>query len=197
MICGRRSFFLSVLTLAVCAACTSLPPASTAPARARGEVGDFTLEGRFALQVSRPEGRVDKAAGRLHWQHDSSNARDLVRLATPLGSGLAELQYGPGAALLITSDRQQRHGTDPAALLLEVTGYPLPVEQLPGWLLGRPAAQDVLSRDPQQRPLRLESPPWRIEYRYSDTHPDSLPQRLDISHPEIGLRLFIEQWQTP
>lgn len=197
---GRTAFAGAALLFL--AACTSLPPAPGAPPLPRDAVKDFTLDGRFSLQLNRPDGSAEQAAGRLHWQHDHETgdraANDQMQLATPLGSGLAELRFTPGAALLVTSDRRQLRGADPAALLQDATGYPLPVTRLPHWLLGRTSGADErLHRDARQRPQHLESPPWRIDYRYPDEHPDALPQRLDISHPEIRLRLFIEQWQTP
>ncbi len=197
MIRRSRGFFAGALSLALLTACATSPPPPTMAAKAREQVTDFTLNGRFALQLTRADGSVEKAAGRLEWQHDSRRAYDRVQLATPLGSGLAQLQFRPGSAQLTTSDRRQIDGTDPVALLQEATGFPLPVMQLPDWLLGRTGTHETLTRDPQQRPQRLDSPPWRIDYRYPDAHPDSLPQRLDISHPEIGLRLFVEEWQTP
>lgn len=178
-------------------ACSSLPPAPGASLPARSSVQDFTLEGRFALQIKRAEAPSEKAAGRVYWQHDRAGGADRLRLSTPLGSGLAEVHFDKNHAVLTTADRQQRSSEDPARLLQDATGYPLPLTQLPHWLLGRPQAGETLELDEQARPSRLISPPWRVAYRYPDTSPDALPQRLDITHPEIELRLFIEQWQSP
>jgi outer membrane lipoprotein LolB len=77
-----------------------------------------------------------------------------------------------------------------------VTGYPLPVSRLAGWLLGREAADGALSRDASGRPLRLREAGWQIDFLYADETPAALPFRLNINRAdEVMLNLRIEEWR--
>lgn len=63
-----------------------------------------------------------------------------LTLTSPLGNTLAVMQWRPGEALLRQGE-QARHYATLEALATEVTGTPLPVRALFGWLRGQ--AQSV------------------------------------------------------
>ena len=179
----------AILLLAGCAQLPAPPPTT-----ARDAIGDFTVDGRFALKITAIDGRAENSGGRLSWTH--ANGGDRVLLANPLGIGIAEIDAGPGRASLRTSDGKTWVGDDADRLLAEVTGQLLPVSRLPAWLLGRASPAGTLERDARTRPLRLQEDGWLIEYRYDDAMPDALPTLLTIVRDgSIELKLRIENWQ--
>lgn len=198
---GRTWLRPLVLAAAVLvqAACSTVP---TAPSGlpARSEIRDFALEARFALRLERPYEAPESASGRLSWQH--SKGTDHILVANPLGQGLAEIERTAGVARLRTSDGKVRESSDPAVLLQETVGYPLPLGELPAWLLGRPTASGRLETDALGRPRLLADAGWRIEYDYDSEAADALPARLTLRRePGAGLRslelrLRIEEWQS-
>lgn len=177
----------------VLAACTSLPPAS-GPGPARDTLRHFEMSARFALHTERPNEPPQSAAGRLFWRHDG--AGDLILLSNPLGQGIAEIAISPAGAELRASDGQLRRAADAAALLASVTGYTLPLTELPAWLLGRPTAAGRVDSDGIGRPLRLKDSGWRIDYAYDDAGATAAPARLVIQRDsELELRLRVEEWR--
>jgi outer membrane lipoprotein LolB len=180
-----------LLGAALLVGCAQTPDLRLPP---RDSLRDFALDGRFALRITQPDGRSESGSGRLSWTHE--NRMDRVLIATPLGAGLAEIDSAPGRATLRTSDERIYTADEPDRLLAEVTGYPLPISRLPGWLLGRPGADGTLERDAQARPLRLREDDWLIEYTYGDDNPDALPQQLRAAGKNIELRLRLETWKS-
>ena len=184
------------LALAACATAPVVRP--DLPARAN--LRDFSLEARFALHLERPYEAPETASGRLSWQH--RGGVDHILVANPLGQGLAEIERTAAGARLRTSDGRIREAADPAALLQETTGYPLPLGELPAWLLGRPTASGRLEADAQGRPRTLADAGWKIEYSYDSEAADALPARLTLRRDpsaelrSLELRLRIEEWQS-
>lgn len=170
------------------AGCALQPPAAD-----REQLGNFSVDGRFALKSLDSEGRPQSAGGRLSWTHIDD--RDRVLLANPLGIGLAEIDIRPGAASLRSADGNTYQDTDADRLVADLTGQPLPVSRLPSWLLGRPGPAGRLERDPLARPLRLDEAGWQIDYAYDDDTPGATPGRLTASRPPVELRLRLENWK--
>lgn len=172
-------------------ACASLPPARLA---GRDNLRDFALEGRFALRVTLPGQAVQNSGGRLTWTHQNDN--DRVLLSSPLGYGLAEIETSPALSRLRTADGKTHESTDPDALIADITGQPLPLSQLPAWLLGRSGGAAQIESDALGRPMRLREDGWQVDYGFEDDQADALPARLTLSRPgEIELRLRIETWR--
>lgn len=175
---------------ALLAACSTVP--TGAPLNGRSAVTDFAVDGRFALRVERDGEPAQSASGRLSWQHQQGG--DRVLIANPLGGGVAEIELGRSARLVL-NDGQVREAADADQLLFEATGYALPVSRLAGWLLARPAAAGQVEVDALGRPLRLVEAGWHIDYVYPDARPDALPSRLTLRRPgDIEVRLRLESW---
>lgn len=185
-----KRFVACLLGLALLTGCAQTPELPLPP---RDSLQGFVLEGRFALKLTQSDGRSESGSGRLSWTHTDHS--DRVLIANPLGAGLAEIDSIPGRATLRTSDQQTHVADEPDRLLAELTGYPLPISRLPGWLLGRPGASGSLERDALNRPLRLREDGWLIEYVYDNDNPDALPQQLRASGNNIDLRLRLEDWK--
>ncbi|MBS1191061.1 MAG: Outer rane lipoprotein LolB [Rhodocyclaceae bacterium] len=187
----RALFLAGVLALAGCATVT--PPSTGLPAR--GELRDFGLEARFALRLERPYEAPQSASGRLSWDHGHDG--DHILVANPLGQGIAEIDRSAAGARLRTSDGRVRHAADAGELLQEATGYPLPLGELPAWLLGRPTASGQLRTDALGRPQSLIDAGWHIDYHYDSEAADALPSRLTLRRDSsLEVRLRIEEWRS-
>lgn len=185
--------WLAALALALAGCATVAPPPSGLPSRT--DIRDFALEARFALRLERPYEATQSASGRLSWQH--RNDADRILVADPLGQGIAEIEQDAEGVQLRTSNGQVRRATDAAALLQEATGYPLPLGELPAWLLGRPTASGQLQTDDRGRPKTLADAGWRIEYDYDSAAAGALPARLTLRRGgDLELRLRIEEWRS-
>ncbi len=207
-----RAGTLALAGLAL-SACTSLgtqktPVAEVAytvsPAAERAEAArvqalraqaDWAFQGRVALSKGRNGG-----SGRIEWDQQGSAYQ--VRLSAPvtrqswqlsgdarLGSGRLEgLEGGP------------REGEDARQVLLEATGWDIPVNQLPDWTRGLVVAgtdEQGIERDGEGRPRRLHQAGWVVDYLEwlpaQDGQP-ALPRRIEASQGDAKVRLVIDQW---
>ncbi|MBP7564844.1 MAG: outer membrane lipoprotein LolB [Burkholderiaceae bacterium] len=116
----------AVLWLAGCAA-----PRTSVP-RAGGTPDNWS--GRMALRVESNPPQSLSAAFDLKGTADAGE----LSLATPLGSILARLTWGPEGATLHSGNETRRYASVDE-LLASVTGTPVPVTALFEWLSGRPA----------------------------------------------------------
>ena len=94
-----------------------------------------------------------------------------------------------------------RGGEDAQLLLLEATGWDVPVAPLSDWVRGLVAAQgpapDRLGSDAEGRPRRLLQRGWSIEFM--DWYPagagrPALPRRIEASRGDAKVRLIVDEW---
>ncbi len=134
-----------VVALLLMAGCAVKAPA-TAPVDAQAS----QWSGRLGLTVASEPPQSFSASFELS---GSAEAGELS-LTSPLGNTLAVMQWRPGEALLRQGEQARRYESVDA-LAQEVTGTPLPVRALFGWLRGQPQSvpgwQADLSRLPEGR----------------------------------------------
>lgn len=118
----------------------------------------------------------------IAWQHDASH--DSILLSTPLGQGVAQLSRDDAGARLVTADRGEVTASDWESLATRILGAPLPLNDLPKWLTGRPPEA---------------ASGWRVEYLdYESEAVDALPTLIELKHDDIEVRLKIDEWnQVP
>ena len=157
---------------------------------------DWTFQGRVAVSKGK-----DGGSGRIDWRQEGP--RYVVELSAPVtrqswklsgdshreGGRLEGLAGGP------------RAGEDAQALLLDATGWDIPVNQLPDWMRGLPTvggeAQETIERDAEGRPRRIQQWGWLIQYL--DWYPAepgraALPRRIEASRGDAKVRLLVDQW---
>ncbi|TXH77294.1 MAG: outer membrane lipoprotein LolB [Lysobacteraceae bacterium] len=157
----------------------------------------WSFSGRAAISK---EG-VGGGSGRIEWQqHD--HARYTIALSAPVTrqswrligdlhseSGRIEgLQGGP------------REGEFAEDLLLETTGWHVPLQQLGSWVRGMPAAAypvESIEYDAQGRLSRLRQAGWTVDYtawRSGAPGQPDLPQQIEAASEGARVRLVIEDW---
>lgn len=211
-----RSMYLRtvpvVLASLLMSACTSLgtqqgaPPAvaySVSPAAERAEAA--RVQALRALPAWAFQGRVavsrgkDGGSGRLDWKQQVH--RYQIQLSAPVTRQSWVLQgEGGGPARLDGLQGGPREGDDARQLLLDATGWDIPVEGLPDWTRGlvlERSSESAVQRDAQGRPRRLQQDGWDVQYLEwqpaSDDLP-ALPRRIEATRGDAKVRMVIDQW---
>ena len=183
-------FLAGLLAVLVLAGCTTTP----AP---RSSTSAATLSAwQFNGRVSLTRGEEGWHAG-LHWQEQAGSF--YLRVSGPLGQGGFQLNGDARGVVLVDADGQTFAAQDADALLVQVTGWELPVSGLRHWIRGLPepaAGEAQANRDEAGQLRRLEQSGWTINYeRYQVVDGVSLPDKLRLAREDIAVRIVIDQWQ--
>jgi outer membrane lipoprotein LolB len=184
----RFRLFATAIVLAMVAGCAAPRAPQALPASNAG-IDTFSLTGRVAVKM---EQRGYSA--KLIWRHAA--AVDRLRLLSPVGSVIAEIEADASGAMLTTGDKKVYRSSDVQALTREVLGWDLPLEGLQHWVLGR--AEPVLpvhaeQRDVRGRLTRLTQNDWRISF-LAYAGDSALPARMALAYERLSLRLIIDRW---
>jgi len=154
----------------------------------------------FAGRVAVSKGR-NGGSGRIEWQQQARQY--VVSLSAPVTrqswtlTGDAE----QGGGRLEGVDGGPRQGPDAQQVLREATGWEIPVNQLPEWVLGLVAegatATEQVDRDTEGRPRRVRQMGWDIQYL--DWYPAEgdrpvLPRRIEAVNGDAKVRLLVDSW---
>ena len=177
--------------LALLAGCASTRPAQVLPA-SNVSIGAFSLNGRVAVKL---DDRGYTAS--LRWRHFPTG--DSLRLLSPVGSVVGEIETDGKGAMLTTADKKVYRSNDVQSLTREVLGWDLPLSGLRFWVTGRAdptVPVQAQSRDSKERLKSLMQNDWRIAYLeyFGDS---ALPARLSLAYDRLKLRLIVEHWELP
>lgn len=170
--------------------------ASDAPEREVARVArvqamrDWSLSGRIAVSNAGKGG-----SGRVEWSERGDTYA--VSLSAPVTRQSWRMSGGPGGARLEGLDGGPREAADADRLLLEATGWDIPVAALREWLRALPAAALADGRvvpGPDGRPLSIEQGGWTIAYQWPVS--GDLPARLDARRGQARVRLIVDEWQA-
>lgn len=195
------------------AACTSvpvrpplqtvdLPPAALADAQARLVARENAVRAlpqlAFSGRVAMSNGR-DGGSGRIDWVQTGAEYR--VTLSAPVTRQSWQLEGGPQGARIDGLEGGPREGGDVGLLLLEATGFEIPVAAMAAWATGTRADAGAaqVAFDAGGRLARLEQDGWIIDYL--DWQPDSaagavlaLPTRINAQRGDARVRLIVDSW---
>ena len=187
----RLDVFALCGLLAVMAGCASTRPAQVLPASNESIVA-FSLNGRVAIKLDE---RGSTAS--LRWRHSAT--RDSLRLFSPIGSVVGDIESDENGATLTTGDKKVYRSDDAQSLTREVLGWDLPLSGLRYWVTGRAdpgSPVQAEDRDGNGRLKNLTQNDWRIAYLeyFGDS---ALPARLSLAYDRLKLRLIVERWELP
>ena len=214
MIFLSRLMAAGVLSLLLAACATqasrgSLPPslsgseATQAAENAQAERASWlnqhpqwSFEGRVAINNAGKGGN-----GRIDWQQDGP--RYVVSLSAPITRQSWRLigDTHSEAGRLEGLEGGPREGEDAEALLLEATGWDIPVNALAEWVRGLPASgfpseNQSFSTD-GGRLQTVEQAGWRIDYTEwfdAEGQQPSLPRRIEARRDRATVRLIVDRW---
>lgn len=135
------------------------------------------------------------------WKHSDTHSN--LRFTTFLGQTALNLTITPDGARVETYDDQVLSAENATALVYQLTGLVLPIEQLPDWMLGMPDGADAYTLTEQNTLQTLDktiaSQPWHIAYsQYRDTpfgaNVIPLPAKLSLTQNTIKLNIVVTKW---
>lgn len=201
---GKRVLRHAVFALlAMLTACAVQPPQVSEAPRSAWLAHRATLE---SLDRWQAQGRVAVRVGQEGWNasFDWSQLGDdyRIRLRGPFGQGAVELSGHPQRGVwLRRADAPPRFALDPESLLLEETGWQLPVAGLADWLRGLPVEtgpEPDLVWDEQGRLAALQQDGWQIDYRrYQTIGGQQLPDRLQLARDALRVKVVVDEWRLP
>ena len=155
-------------------------------------ITDFSLAGRVAVKTG-----AKGYSAHLQWRH--AGQVDSLRLLSPVGTVIAQLEADAAGATLVTADKQVHRSDNMQDLTREVLGWDLPLKGLQHWVLGRtdPALPvEAEQRDARGRLTQFSQNGWRVGY-LAYTGDGVLPARMTLLHERLSLRLVIDRWDIP
>lgn len=157
---------------------------------------DWTFQGRVAIAKGRSGG-----SGRVDWRQHGEHYQ--VQLSAPVTrqSWLLDGDVVTGAGRLDGVAGGTRAGDDAERVLLEATGWQVPVNQLPAWVRGQydqDAAAIGFAAD--GRPRRLQAQGWVVDFLdwyppQADGRP-ALPRRIEARNGDATVRLVLDHWEV-
>lgn len=156
----------------------------------------WSFQGRVAVSKGRNGG-----SGRIDWQQQAHQY--VVSLSAPVTrqswtlSGDSQSRAGR----LDGVEGGPRQGEDAQQVLLEATGWDIPVNQLPDWVRGLVAegatGAEQVDRDAEGRPRRVRQMGWDIQFL--DWYPAEgdrpvLPRRVEAVNGDAKVRLLVDGW---
>ena len=190
---------LAIATMLLAAGCA---PAPTRPVAAADEGAQ---QAREALLARQPEwgfrGRVALSQGSnggnagIHWRQRGADFD--IELTAPITAQSWRLHSRGGQVSLEGLEGGARNGNDAEAMLLEATGWRIPVKAMSAWARGAraPGSTAELGVDPEARPALLQQDGWTIEYRAWFEGAPPLPQKVFARQGEASVRLVVEAWE--
>ncbi len=134
----------------------------------------------------------------LNWQQNNDHFQ--IKLSGPFAQGGVILDGDSNRVVLTMDDGSQIAAQTPEALLLEALKVHMPVSALRDWVRGLPYAAesvDEVRYDDQGRISYLKQDGWEIEYlRYVPFKGYSMPAKVFINHPELSVRVIVNDWDT-
>ena len=155
---------------------------------------DWSLVGRIAVS-----NRGKGGSGRIEWSQDA--ARYEVALSAPVTRQGWRLSGDASHAVLEGLEGGTRSGPDARALLLQATGWDIPVTALSEWIRGarsQALGPARITYGSDGLPWSIEQGGWLIEYRWPEAGavPGDLPlpSRVDASRGEATVKLLVDEW---
>lgn len=155
------------------------------------EQQDFQLQGRLGVSNGK-----DAGSGQFQWIQTGDQFDFSLRVT--LTGDRVRLAGRPGRVTLTDAEGRQQTGFDAEQLLLERTGWRVPVAQLAYWIRAMRApgalAEPGYTRDGQLHSLRQSG--WSIGYRsWTRDRTPALPIRLEARSGEHAVKVVVRQWQ--
>lgn len=154
----------------------------------------YQARGKFAYIAT---GKTTSA--NFAWYQRSQNEYRLS-LTTPFGGRVVELNVTPNLTQL-TDDRDRIHiNSDAQALIYELTGMQIPLNNLRQWLIGLPGESTDYRLDENYRLSQLNFTEnglnWQVNYlNYNTNMQPALPSDIELTQGGQKIKLRISAWE--
>jgi len=180
--------FVGITLALALAACATAPTSTPTVAPEPAVDAPFDVSGRLSAKRG-----SEGAVASFDWTH--APGRDVIALATPMGTTLAQLTRDADGATLTRPDRPPERAPDVATLSDRVLAMPLPVERLAWWIRGvpHPGSAHAIERDAAGRVGVLRQDGWSIVYAYGESAPR--PRVVVATYPDLEVRVVLDAWR--
>ena len=193
---NRLIILVSLLLLSGCAGKQQLiPQINWQQQQSRiKNIEQWTVTGRIGVKT--PE---QGFTANLNWQHREDKQK--LRIYGSFGQTHAQIIQSESEATLEIPDEKIYRSDDIESLIIDVLGYPLPIEHLKYWILGLPYPDDNsgLIFDEQGYLKTINYQQWKISYSKYRTFPNMdnlhLPGKMLITDNRVTLKLSLRVWQ--
>lgn len=171
--------------LIACCAALLLTACAQQPLKPPSE--GFAAQGRVNIRS-----QTDANTAAFDWLATAD--RDVLSLATPLGTTLAELtiayQHGEIVSATLKHGQTTDMAADPESLLLQMSGLTLPVSGMRWWLRGLPDPLLPFTRSE----VAFTQSGWLISA--TDFRTGTLPYKIELTRGELRVRVMINEWSV-
>ena len=191
---------LAICGLLLASGCAPVP---SRPPSAANEAAQSTREAQlqarrdwgFRGRVALSQGDNGGNAG-IRWRQRGGDFD--IELSAPVTRQSWRLRSHGAQVSLEGLEGGIRSGTDAEALLLEATGWRIPVTAMSAWARGmRAPGPAEMASDPQGLPAELLQQGWKIEYRGWFPSEPPMPQKVFARQDKASVRLVVDAWDPP
>ena len=192
----------ALLSIVLAQGCALLQPTPPAPPPPPGTQVDWVQHVRqlTLLREWKIKGKIgvrnesDGGSAYIDWNQSFDSF--YITLSGPLGQGTTIVSGNPTGARLEQSDGTYVAET-PDQLVLEHTGWQIPINDLLYWVKGMPAptGDPVYTRNKLGTLASLQQDGWQLQYaNYAMVMGTLLPQKIKIAKDHLKVTLIIKQW---
>lgn len=198
--------YILLLSLFGLTSCATVSSQQTAPAFAKSEVPtwgnrvevlsnihDWDMNALIAIRANTP-----KSAGSANMKWKQTRQNYNILLFGPLGSNAVTLAGKPGQVSLETADGKKFNAATPEALLLQQSGWNLPVSNLFYWIRGLPVPKVPAQKsfDVDNHLTNLNQQGWSIQYvSYKTVGQIDMPEKILLANSQVNVKIIIKNWQ--
>ncbi|WP_159738555.1 lipoprotein insertase outer membrane protein LolB [Vibrio atypicus] len=201
MMTNFRPLWICMLSAVVLSGCASIETSTTnvewqTHQQRLASISEYKSNGK--LGYISPEQRQSL---NFQWQHAPKASH--LRMTTFLGQTALNMKITPSGASVETYDGQKLSSPNADALIYQLTGLTIPVEQLNDWLLGKPTEADGYQLNDTNTLATLNKQMngqlWQLEYlNYKDVQLDGvvlpLPQKMKLKQDKTSINIVISKW---
>jgi outer membrane lipoprotein LolB len=197
----QRRLLLSIFVLLLTSCSVSQRPGpAELPLNTTAREQQLLAMQQFNLQASvSVKSPNDSVSGNLRWQQQDAKHYH-ARLSNFLGIALFELSEAENSSEIIVKGDTYR-SVDTSSLLLQLSGWSMPLQDMPLWLRGLAGAKGRnIQRDEYGRITSFNLTDstgiiWLLQYQAFFPDSLALPKRLLLTSSDTQVKLVIRSWQ--
>lgn len=195
-------FYILLLLALGLASCATLPEQPIAlnqflslqdRAARLASIQTWNIKGVMAIRTN-----AGSEGGSAHLEWQQRQQRYTLMLWGPLGADAIKITGQPGHVSLETANGKKFSASSPELLLVQQTGWQLPMTSLYYWIRGLPVpglpARKQL--DAYHHLVSLHQQGWTVDYlRYGAVNQVDVPSKISLQNWRLQVKIIINQWQ--
>ena len=193
-------FFSLLLACLMIVSCANPPPSNVGldnnqHQQQLAEMQHWQIKGRIGFKSSEQKPK----SANLSWLQNNDDYQ--LSLNTILGTSILTMQGNPQWVTL-NADDMTHSGTNASELIWQITGWTLPIEQLPTWIKGQSVKTDkvILSEQgwiAELQPRCTTCRGWQLSYSdYEQVKGIWLPHKIRLEHTvnKVQVTIKVNSW---